>query len=407
MALLCISLWENVMSSNMSNNINTTESILLNTTVRNIMHTTASESPETTMTTLNVFIPLVSYQLVENFMKINVEYLNLVFSVFGLLANTLNVAVFLKQGFTDNVNISLFALSVSDFCSLLTSMLFSLTCNTGFVTMTSIEPFGFQSVVAAFPRGVFSRVSSCVTAYVTFERCVCVVMPLKVKRVLTRRVTVLVLFFIYTGLGLTLLPVYLQMYLGWSYNPYVNKTTLGLQLINHVGLVDVSVTLSIHTMTQIASFFMIIIFTTILVFELTKRSKWRQKSSSADRTNTNKKGSQTLMLITSMAVIYIVCYLPSMTILLTGLIEPKFGALGQEVNLYLVFVTFNLALESLNSCVSVFLYHQMSSKFRATFRQLFYTPWSPMCGTDVQINKLPSLLTSPCGHLAQSVVNCK
>ncbi|XP_059164235.1 uncharacterized protein LOC131947143 [Physella acuta] len=187
-----------------------------------------------------VVIPLVNYELLEIFIMVNVEYLNLVFSVFGVFANTLNVAVFLKQGFTDNVNISLLVLSVTDLGSLLTALTFSLTYNA--------------------------------------------------------------------------------------------------------------------------------------VFALIKRSKWRQKSSSVDRITTNKKGSQTLRLITSMAVIYIVCYLPSIAILLTGLVEPKFGAFGQEVNLYLVLVSFNIALESLISCVSVFLYHKMSSRYRETFRQMFYTP---------------------------------
>ncbi|XP_059149097.1 lysophosphatidic acid receptor 1-A-like [Physella acuta] len=312
------------------------------------------------------YVPVISVDIAMLFMTVNVEYLNCLVSASGVLANALNIAVFWRLGFKDNVNISLFVLAVAEFFSVMTAMVFSLTSNPDFVALTLIEPIGFQSLVASFPRATLSRIISCVIAFVTFEKCMCVLIPLKVKRIITRRVTALVLSSLFISLSLTLIPFYLQLYLNWKFIPTLNQTWLCSFLTGSTP--DTNITLSIHAFVQVFSYILIIIFTSILSFEIRKRSKWLKMTTLGDQGN--HKGTRTILMVSCVAGIYIVCYLPSLVLLLTGLAEPKFAIFREERNIYLLFYSFNILLETFNSSINMLVYYNMSGKYRAILIQM-------------------------------------
>lgn len=125
---------------------------------------------------------------------INFVCLSTVISIFGIVANIINITIFFKQGFTTTVNISFFGIAISDLCCLITLLWVIIWLNpfmsNSEVPVAALE---FQYLTGACPHAVCGRITSYITVYVTAERCLCVLLPLKVKQIVTpARTTVVV-----------------------------------------------------------------------------------------------------------------------------------------------------------------------------------------------------------------------
>lgn len=53
--------------------------------------------------------------------------------------------------------------------------------------------------------------------------------------------------------------------------------------------------------------------------------------------------------------------------------EPALSVNGRYVAVSLAITGFSYVMESVNSSMNIFIYHHMSSKYRATFRELYST----------------------------------
>ncbi|KAH9505654.1 hypothetical protein Btru_056206 [Bulinus truncatus] len=317
----------------------------------------------------------VSDELTRTLLTLNIAILNAVFAVFGIGANVINGYVFWKQGFSENVNISLFALSVVDMCELLAAVVFSVFYNPALQDSgLPVRPFEFVNVSVAFPRGALSQIKSAITTFIALERCMCVVMPIKVKFIITARTTAGSLVVIVSSLALTLIPFYRTIYLGWGCDPRTNRTILGAVYVHLDGPVDMSPLLSTHTAVQITSFIAISFFTVILAVKLSEQTRFRLKnarlSESALKEN-SRKSTRTIALVLTMTATYIVCYSPGMVLLLAGFMEPMFSVFGLLKNYFMLAVSVNILFESINSSVTIFLYYSMSVNYRRTLFNMF------------------------------------
>ncbi|KAI8772721.1 G-protein coupled receptor [Biomphalaria glabrata] len=309
------------------------------------------------------------------FVTLNIVYLNTIFALFGIFANVINMRVFIKQGFSENINISLFVLAVADLGELLTVLVFSVCNNPAFAGAgLPLSPGDFINVVAAFPRGVLSHIKSCVTAFITFERCMCVVLPLKVKAIITTRVTVFFLCVIIVGMAVTLIPFYQSVRIDWQYDITLNRTILSAIFSEGGGSADMNAILSTYTGVQVGTFLAVSLFSFILAFKLWLQSKFRSQqahsSENAKRQN-SKKSATTIALVITMAATYVTCYSPGILILLVGFVEPRFSVFGSLVNYFMVCVSYTILFESINSSVTIFLYFAMSTNYRKTLFTLF------------------------------------
>ncbi|CAL1545322.1 unnamed protein product [Lymnaea stagnalis] len=317
---------------------------------------------------------LVSDELCQLILTINFASISPVLSVIGLCGNIINIIVFVTQGFHDTVNISLLALAVSDMGMLLNSLIIAIFNNPLLLgSGILIEPQEFQTSVAGWPIASFSKITSWITTYITFERCLCVVAPLRVKRLVTPKLVVFIMVSIYVMMFATLIPEYMTFYLDWKYFPNRNKTMIGIVPRKYSEAAR-GITFTIHTFSQFVSFPLIILFTAILIVKLRQKSKWRVKTTSgADQVlkNMNKKGSKTIKMITAIAVIHVLCYLPAIVDLLITVTVPEFYILGLYKNSFLIAFSFPNFFESLNSSLSIFLYYRMSTKYRCTIKILY------------------------------------
>ncbi|CAG5128383.1 unnamed protein product, partial [Candidula unifasciata] len=103
-----------------------------------------------------------------------------VINIFGIITNTINIVCFVKQGFQDSTNISLLGLSCSDLVSLLTLALTCIFLCPAFAAANlPFEIYDVAYLASGTPHFAFTRVSSCITALITLERCLSISKPLQ------------------------------------------------------------------------------------------------------------------------------------------------------------------------------------------------------------------------------------
>ncbi|XP_005112913.1 lysophosphatidic acid receptor 4-like [Aplysia californica] len=285
-------------------------------------------------------------------------------SFLGAIFNVINAIVFFKQGFQDTVNITLFFLAISDMATLMNIMWIGVCFNPLFVQADF--PVHYQDlsyITSGWLGWCFARISSWITAFVTFERCLCIALPLKVKTIITPRNTVIVVLGIYITMLANVVPVYYSISLGPKYFPQLNQTKMGLVYIaNGVSIENVS--LSINAISQMVSFFATIACTIILVHNLLLKSKWRQsKSSAVQQKSFSKRDTKVVKMIVFIACVFIACYLPSAANFIASVIFDEYGLNGRYRNMFVLTWSIFLTLVALNCSVNIFVYYSMSSKF--------------------------------------------
>ncbi|XP_059140930.1 tachykinin-like peptides receptor 86C [Physella acuta] len=297
-----------------------------------------------------------------------------VISVCGTVANVINIVVFLKQGFSDAVNISLLGLAVADLGSLLTLIWMSVCFSPWFhYSDIPLDAKDIQYLTAGWPHVCFARITSWITAFITFERCLCIALPLKVKHIITPRRTFYTVFGIFLLMFACVTPVFCVISIGPKYFAERNRTVLGL--VYATGGPDVeNISFSITVIAQLTSFVLVILCTIILIHNLLLKSRWRQTATS-DQNNKNSlstRDKRVVVMVTSISSIFIACFLPSaVNLILMIHFSPDYSVVGREQNTFLVSWSILNTLEATSSTVNILVYYHMSSKFRLYFWQLF------------------------------------
>ncbi|CAG5127800.1 unnamed protein product [Candidula unifasciata] len=305
-----------------------------------------------------------------------------VITFFGILSNIVNCIVFIKQGFSDTINVSLFALAISDLCSLL-SIMWTNFCFSPVVRDSGILSAEMHIISGTWPHVAFSKITGWITAFISLERCVCVIRPLKVKTIFTRKrhITAMVVIFVVTMAPSSL--GYVTTGLGWTFFPEKNKTLIGpihyLDEVSRMYTDFISYAIC-GVFMPLSCFVSVVVLTTILVVQLNKKAAWRKSVSSGttqNRANINDDGMVTsketriAKMVVFMSTIFIVSFFPAALIFFTGIVEPTFNY--DRLNRNLVFVTLSISFtaEVINSSVNTFVYVRMSTKYRETFMKLF------------------------------------
>lgn len=315
---------------------------------------------------------MVSDQLLAIFNTVNLAILAAGIALCGIIANVLNIVVFVKQGLNDTVNIGLFGLALSDLCSLITLEGVCVFRNRIILHELPVVADEVQHLMACWPHACFARITSSITVYITLERCLCVVIPLKVKNVITPRMTTCVVVGIYLTMIVTVIPEYTTCYMGWRFIPEQNRSLLGLLLFP--GKYEMTtLNFNIAVGTQVASFGALIVFSVLLVVKLKEISKWRQSISTCGGSltkDTNSKENRTMKMITLVALIYCTCFLPMLGCFITVTFVPGFIGFGAYNNTFFLCFSFAFLFDSINSTVNILVYYRMSTKFRITFLSL-------------------------------------
>ncbi|XP_013065800.2 N-formyl peptide receptor 3-like [Biomphalaria glabrata] len=293
--------------------------------------------------------------------------------VFGTVTNVINAIIFARMGFNDSVNVSLFGLAISDLGCLVT-LIWLNTCFNPLFNQSDIpfEAVEIQYLTAGWPHVSFTRVTSWITAFITLERCLCITIPLKVKLLITPKRVAGVVVLIFLIMVVVTLPVYYCNQFDWKYYPSKNRTLLGLVFTADREAIERILFTINSVVIPFSAFFAVIICTVILVIKLKEKTKWRQSSTAAGKSdNVSGRDQKVARMIVMVSALFIACFTP-MTLFFVGMIVvPELSITGKYRNIFFICSSFSFILESTNSSLNIFIYYSMSSKYKSQFNRMF------------------------------------
>lgn len=186
-------------------------------------------------------------------------------SMFGVTANVMNMVVFCKQGFNNTINISFFALAVSDFCNLMT-LLWNNVLFSGLFVLAGVRMSAHEMsyLTAGHPHICFTRITSWITVFITVERSLCIMIPMKIKQIVTPRRTTVIICAIFILIMLSFEPEYQTAYIDWKLDVNNNNTYLGIIFTSDRNESE-GVVFILYSILGFVSFISVILFTLLLV----------------------------------------------------------------------------------------------------------------------------------------------
>ncbi|KAK7107824.1 galanin receptor 2b-like [Littorina saxatilis] len=308
--------------------------------------------------------------------RIKAIYVLPVLCLIGVPSNIINMAVFVKQGLKDRINLCLFALSFADLIYMAQNMvLFGERLHPKFA-----EGARFGAVQAFMVNhnllGLYGFVwaSQFMSAVIASERCFCILFPLKSKTVLTTKtmaVIIVVAFIVIVG---GLFVVSYRFSVICVYDSFSNSSTIIMgtsefyrQNQEAIDLLDYTV----YGLLLPGIFISIVITTTIITsVKLRRVVNWRATTSSSN--DSSREVALTKVLICT-SILFIVCFLPNLFFRLVCLVVENLKTGKRYHNMYYVMLWLLDMASFVNSSLNFFVYYFMGTRYREAFWQIFAT----------------------------------
>ncbi|RUS86230.1 hypothetical protein EGW08_006025 [Elysia chlorotica] len=316
--------------------------------------------------------------------------------MFGLVANVINIVVFIKAGVKDNVTTLLFSLAVSDL-----TFLVLVTPNTcywiiSFYFESYIWPFHYRFVHTLFYWPAFTAydLSAFISVSLGVMRCACVAMPLKFKAVFTKSRTIKwVLFLIVLAVSLRA-PVLSIYSIEWKADPVTNVSKPYLKATNLEPMSRINDVMNRGFVICI-NYIVMISCVFILSFKLFEASRIRQNATannlspalspdhqpSRQPKPTQGLVSRDLQVIKSVVLvctIFVFSQLPYLIISLTRLINTEFNINESRLmKLFGIFSDVARTCAALNASINIFVYYNFNSRYRSVFLVMLSSEQKP------------------------------
>uniref|UniRef100_A0A2C9LWL5 G-protein coupled receptors family 1 profile domain-containing protein n=1 Tax=Biomphalaria glabrata TaxID=6526 RepID=A0A2C9LWL5_BIOGL len=286
-------------------------------------------------------------------------------SVLGVILNIINAMVFLKMGLNDSTNISLFSLSLADVGLLLMMAAYGVLFHPWMLETVDADLIDAVNYIAlGWPHVCFSRISGCLTAFIALERFICIVLPLRVKSLVTKRRTFVACGGIFATLIAGTTPAFFSYSIGERFSQLHNKTTVGLIPSQHSYVLE-NISLSVNILAQMTSFTLVTSLTIATVQTFLEKSEWRKSiSTSSKNFNISSRDRKLVKMVILISASFIICTFPAVVGTVAMLVSKDYNVNGRYKNLFLATFSVFFHLESLNSSVNFFIYIYMSSKFK-------------------------------------------
>ncbi|GFO24857.1 chemosensory receptor c [Plakobranchus ocellatus] len=338
--------------------------------------------------------------------KIVLEYV-IVFgiAILGIVTNILVILVYSRQGFKEGVAISMTTIAVWDLIKALCGVF---ECFTGILSLFDpAAAFSWSNVsivVFNYLLCFSSYVTSVMAAYVAVERCLCVCMPLKVKWLLTPRVTLTACLVISVVVFCCFAVMFGIYDIRWEWSAEFNAT-VAVYRKNQFYIDNEEPLFQYYNLSGIlwpfVSFVVILIATIIITFKLRQSSKFRARQSSfvsrshsiqmrtfsknnskseqqdQERGNQQPKqqlssrDQQVVKMLLVIIIIYIVCLSPRIALYIGKYIVHDFYFLRRYHHLFGFVIYWLWIADFSNGAVNFFVFYSMSSSFRSTCREMF------------------------------------
>ena len=295
--------------------------------------------------------------------------------------NLINMAVFWKHGIKERINLCLFCLSFADLIVIVSYFLmYAEKIYTEISNTDDTRGFLFyfiQNKIQYFPAG-FPYVSGFLSTLIAFERCLCVVSPLKEQSVIQTKTAVVV---IATGNVVIMAGAYflvVRFRFVCLFDPFTGKSKDGLYhsdfYLNNRELIDTFVGIvygiglpGVYTVS-------ISICTIITVVKLRRMAEWREQSSSSaslSRGMSAVKDATLTRMLVGTSCVFVSCITPHFLFYVIVPFVPELRLGGTYSNTFRVGIATLQMASFINSSVNFFVYYYFGTKYRQTVRGMF------------------------------------
>ncbi len=295
--------------------------------------------------------------------------------------NLINMAVFWKHGIKERINLCLFCLSFADliviasYFVMYAEKIYAEISNT--VDTHDFLFYFVQNKIHYFPAG-FPYVSGFLSTLIAFERCLCVVSPLKAQSVIQTKTAAVI---IATGGAVIMAGTYfisVRYRVLCIFNPSTGKMGHNVYYnefyLNNRELVDIFVGIVYGIGLPGVCTFSISICTIITVVKLRRMAEWREQSSSSGSLSRGmsavKDATLTRMLVGTSCV-FVACITPHFLFYVIVPFVPELRLGGAYDNTFRVVISTLHMASFINSSVNFFVYYYFGTKYRQTVRSMF------------------------------------
>ncbi|GFS22051.1 chemosensory receptor A [Elysia marginata] len=329
-------------------------------------------------------------------------------SILGVVTNSLVILVYSKQGFRESVAVSMTTISIWDLIKCIAGVLNNFSGILSiFDPIASHSWLNISTVVFNYIICFSSYVTSVMAAYVAVERCLCVTIPLKVKWLLTPRITLiacLTMSAVVFGAFAVMFGIYDIV---WVWSDTFNATVATYRK-NKFYIQNDAPLFAYYNISGIiwplGAFVVILVATIIIIVKLRQGSKFRlgqsgttssqpEGSSSQDQQKQQqqhllRRDRQVVKMLLVIIIIYIACLAPRIAHYLAKYIVYDFYFLRRHHHLF-EFVNYGIMVaDSTNGAVNFFVFYSMSSSFRSTFRAMFCISQSPKPSLNISMTTI-------------------
>ncbi|GFR89024.1 chemosensory receptor C [Elysia marginata] len=319
----------------------------------------------------------------------------------AISTNLINVTVFLRGGLRDGMAINFLGLTISD---LLYNMFYFMgrllnAVQSVFDESPYLNTRHLSFIFAKYGRMWFN-VSILLTVFAAIQKCACIAIPLTFRNFFTPRKSAITVLTIYVGVVAYFLP-YLTLD---QLRPYTergtNRTRLGYWLRNEelAVRIDKFVTYANRIVLPYVSQGIVIVCVFTMTLKLRSAAKTRQKMTSArgdldlnkatseahiethnpdivDKNKGSALSSKELRVVRSVNIlcfVFVAGTTPHSIIEAFSLAIDTFDDMGRNRSLYFFLQGLQQIIEISSTAVNIAIYYHFNSKYRRTFKALFY-----------------------------------
>ncbi|GFO26306.1 peptide receptor gpcr [Plakobranchus ocellatus] len=347
--------------------------------IGNISDTIMMKTTNFNMSSSQMYTELMALDIFLNLRQI-IFWSILSISIFGVIGNMLIILVYIRLGFSETIHASYVALAVSDLLSVL-SVNWIAICNTPLINLllnrlsivTNLSQF--IQITGARPHLVFSKTTALITAWISMERCLCVVFPMKVKLIITRTVNTVVLVMIFIiGCGPSMIS-YIAVRSELREDPLKNQTRLFFFVSGNDHPLNVSAYFLYYVAFPVFSWVVVIVNTTVLIIKLKQSANWRKQhlkfpTTSATQSTTSGRTNRVTKTVVIVASIFIACSLPFSLTFSAWTFLPEFYRKAKFRDLFLLNSSLVFLLSEVNSSVNIIVFTIMGARFRSALQHI-------------------------------------